>query len=322
MLVLGLQGSPRKKGNTNYLMSLFMEEAARLGVQTEAIDVPRRNIEPCKELVVCEKKGYCPIDDDMQHEIYGLLRQAELVVISSPVFFYNVTAQLKALIDRSQTLWARKYKLKLADPARNQRLGFMLSAGATGGKNLFEGLKLTSQYFFDAIDARFAGSLTYRQIEGPKDMQKHATVQEDIRNTVQDLLGSLVKRKKVLFACRENACRSQMASALAQSLGGDRLDVACGGSEPAAEINPIMVQAVQEKGLDMAFRKPKSIEQAIEANPPELIVTMGCGEQCPHVPGARVIDWELPDPAGESIEFMRNVRDEIEIRVKKLIEEL
>ena len=322
MLVLGLQGSPRKKGNTNYLMSLFMDAAASLGAQTETVDVPRKNIKPCLELVVCEKKGYCPIDDDMQHEIYTLLRRAEVVVISSPVFFYNVTAQLKALIDRSQTLWARKYKLKLADPARNQRLGFMLSAGATGGKNLFEGLKLTSQYFFDAIDAKFAGSLTYRQIEGPQDMQNHPSVRDDVRTAVQDLLGPLVKRKKVIFACRENACRSQMAGALAQTLGGDRLDVDCGGSQPAEEINPLMVQVLAEKGVDMAFRKPQRIEQAIEANSPELIVTMGCGEQCPLVPGARVIDWDIPDPAGQPIEFMRNVRNEIETRIKKLIKEL
>ena len=109
-----------------------------------------------------KKKGFCPIDDDVRDEIYPLLRQAEVVVIATPIFFYNMTAQLKAVIDRCQTFWARKYKLKLKDPGANMRRGFLLAVGATRGKNLFEGLNLTTQYFFDAIGAQFEGSLTYR----------------------------------------------------------------------------------------------------------------------------------------------------------------
>ena len=89
MLVLGLQGSPRKKGNTSYLLSTFMEEAAALGANTRLVDVTRKNILPCKELVVCEKKGFCPIDDEMKHDIYPLLRAADVIVAASPVFFYG-----------------------------------------------------------------------------------------------------------------------------------------------------------------------------------------------------------------------------------------
>lgn len=322
MLVLGLHGSPRKKGNTYFLLSAFLDEAARMGARTQLIDVTRKNIVPCKELVVCEKKGFCPIDDDMKHEIYALLREADVIVISSPVFFYNVTAQLKALIDRCQTLWARKYCLKLVDPSRKYRRGFMLAAGATRGKNLFEGLKLTAQYFFDAVGARFEDSLTYRQIEGPKDMQNHPTAIEDVKNAVHKLLEPLIHRKKVLFACRENACRSQMASAFAQFYAGHKMDVLNGGSEPAEKVNPTMVEAMQEKGIDMAFRIPKSIESAIDQSAPEIIITMGCGQACPFVPGARKIDWDLPDPAGQSIEFMRGLRDDIEKRVQELINQI
>ncbi len=179
-----------------------------------------------------------------------------------------------------------------------------------------------SEYFFDAIWAKFEDSLTYRGIEGPKDLARHPTVIEDVEKAVERLLTPFVGRKKVLFACRENACRSQMASAFAQFLAGDKLDVSNGGSEPAEKINPDMVTVMHEKGIDMGFRQPRSMADAISKETPELIITMGCGEQCPLVPGAKIIDWDLPDPAGESIAIMREVRDEIEQRVSGLIKEI
>ena len=322
MLVLGFQGSPRKKGNTSFLLSSFMQAVEKLGAQTRIIEVTRKNIIPCKEYVVCERKGYCPIDDDVKTEIYPLIRQAEVVVLASPIFFFNMTAQLKAVVDRCQLFWARKYKLKLADPAKKTKRGFLLAVGASKGKSLFEGLQLTAKYFFDAIDAGFEGSLTYREIEGPKDMAKHPTVLADIEKAAVDLIEPLLNRKKILFACRENACRSQMAGAFAQWLAGDKFEVITGGSEPADQVNPKMIKAMHEKGIDMAYRVPQSIESAISETTPDFIVTMGCGEECPHVPGARMLDWDLPDPAGKPPDFMRQVRDEIESNVKNLIKKL
>ena len=322
MLVVGLQGSPRKKGNTNFLLSTFMTAAEKLGARTIVIDVTQKEIIPCKEYTVCEKKGYCPIEDDVKDEIYPLLREAELVVLATPIFFYNMTAQLKAVVDRCQTFWARKYKLKLKDPGASMRRGFLLAVGATKGKNLFEGLNLTTQYFFDAIWAKFEDSLTYRGMEGPKDMAAHPTVIQEVEEAAERLLKPFQGRKKVLFACRENACRSQMASAFAQFLAGDKLDVSNGGSEPAEKVNPDMVKVMHERGIDMGFRNPQSMEEAIANDTPELIITMGCGEQCPLVPGARIIDWDLPDPAGKPIEFMRDVRNEIEKKVLDLITEI
>jgi multimeric flavodoxin WrbA/protein-tyrosine-phosphatase len=322
MMVLGFQGSPRKKGNTSFLLTSFMQAAEKLGAQTRIIEVTRKNIIPCKEYVVCERKGYCPIDDDVKTEIYPLIRQAEVVVLASPIFFFNMTAQLKAVVDRCQLFWARKYKLKLADPAKKTKRGFLLSVGASKGKSLFEGLQLTAKYFFDAIDAGFEGSLTYREIEGPKDMAKHPQVLADIESAAADLIGPLLDRKKILFACRENACRSQMAGAFAQYLAGDKFEVINGGSEPADQVNPDMVKAMHEKGIDMAYRVPQSIESAISETTPDFIVTMGCGEECPYVPGARILDWDLPDPAGKPPELMRQVRDEIENNVKNLVKEL
>jgi multimeric flavodoxin WrbA/protein-tyrosine-phosphatase len=322
MLVLGFQGSPRKKGNTSFLLKNFMQAVEKLGAQTCTIEVSQKNIIPCKEYVVCERKGYCPINDDVKTEIYPLIRQAEVVVLATPIFFFNMTAQLKAIVDRCQLFWARKYKLKLSDPAKKTKRGFLLSVGASKGKSLFEGLQLTARYFFDAIDASFEGSLTYREIEGPKDMAKHPEVLADIEKAAACLIGPLLDRKKILFACRENACRSQMAGAFAQYLAGDKFEVITGGSQPADQVNPDMIKAMHEKGIDMAYRVPQSIESAISDTAPNFIVTMGCGEECPFVPGAQMLDWDLPDPAGKPPDFMRQVRDKIENNVRNLIKEL
>jgi arsenite transporter/arsenate reductase (thioredoxin) len=322
MLALGLQGSPRKNGNTSYLLSAFMNELEKSGAQIKVIEADKKNIIPCKEYSVCEKKGFCPINDDMNPEIYPLLRQADVIVVATPIFFYGAPAQLKALIDRSQALWARRYKLKLNDPGQKYRRGFLLALGATRGKNLFEGLTLTIKYFLDAVGASLEGSLTYRQIENPGDMQKHPSVLKEVKEKASHLIKPFLGRKKILFACRENACRSQIAGAFAQHLAGDKFEVISGGSSPAGKINPLMVEAMSEKGLDMAFRKPKSIKEAVAEVKPDIIITMGCGEECAFMPGVKIEDWDLPDPAGKPIDFMRNIRDEIENRVVGLIKNL
>jgi arsenate reductase len=320
MMILGFQGSPRKKGNTNYLLSLFMNEAENLGAQTRIIEVAQKNIVSCIGCGYCEKKGYCITkDDDMTNEIYPLLREADVVVLAAPIYFYNVPAQLKALIDRTQTLWSRKYKLNLTDPARHYRRGFLLAQGATKGKNLFEGVDLTAKYFFDAVGARFNGSLTYRHIEYTGDMEKHPTVHKDVTASVKELLAPLLGRKKILFACRENACRSQMAAAFAQHIAGDNIEAASAGSEPAEKINLDMIKAMAEKGIDMGFRKTRFLDQAASDMQPDMIIAMGCGEACPFIPGMQRLDWDLPDPAGKPMDVMRNVRDEIETRVKALV---
>ena len=321
MLILGLQGSPRKKGNTQFLLSTFLQAAEAKGAVTRTIQVAERNILPCKEYVVCERKGTCPIDDDMASEIYGLLRQAEVVVLATPIFFYNMTAQLKALVDRCQTFWARKYRLKLADPLKATRRGFLLSVAATRGKTLFDGLQLTAKYFFDAIDARFEGSLVYRGIEGPKDMANHPAVGQEVAAAVEALMAHYTPRRKVLFLCRRNACRSQMAGAFAQHLAGDRLDVATAGSDPADAIDPDMAKVMAEAGIDMGFRRPQGIDAALTHGTPAAIVTMGCGDSCPALPGADRREWAVEDPAGRPIDVMRRVRDEIESRVREWIGE-
>jgi protein-tyrosine-phosphatase len=194
----------------------------------------------------------------------------------------------------------------------------LLAVGATKGKNLFEGMALTAKYFFDAIGADHHGSLMYRQIENAGDMKNHPSMADDINKEVERL-SPMLRRKKILFACRENACRSQMASAFAQYLAGGKIDALTAGSTPAAAVNPLMTEVMGESGLDVAFRIPQSIDAVIAHTKPDMIITMGCGDQCPFIPGVVYEDWDLEDPAGKSVEFMRTIRDEIEQRVKKLI---
>ena len=110
-----------------------------------------------------------------------------------------------------------------------------------------------------------------------------------------------------------------MAGAFTQYYAGDRIEVESAGSAPAKEINPTIKEVMGEKGLDMAFCIPKSIDDATPGGEPDLVVTMGCGDSCPMFPEAKNVAWDLPDPAGKPIEFMRDVRDEIEKRVKELI---
>lgn len=322
MLALGLQGSPRKKGNSDLLLATFMEALETSGARTQTIQVPRQHIEPCKELTVCEKKGICPIKDDMERKIYALLRQADIIVAASPVFFYNVTAQLKALIDRCQALWARKYLLKLNDPGHKIRKGYLLAVGASRGKQLFDGFHLTAKYFYDAVAAQYAGSLTFRGVEGRGHILDHPDMETEVKHTAAELMADFAGRRKVLFACRENACRSQMAAAFARLHGGDKLDVQSAGSQPAGAVNPLMVEVMQEKGIDMAFGFTQSLEAAIAFEPPQEIITMGCAEQCPVVPGAKVQDWDLPDPAGQPKALMREIRDRIEKQVLAYIDNL
>lgn len=320
MYVLGLQGSPRLKGNTNFLLDQFLNEISQRGAVTEKVHAARINAEPCIGCGYCEQKGMCVFaDDDMSTQLYGLLRRSDAVVLASPVYFYTFPARIKAIIDRSQTLWSRKYRFRVEDPLRPWRRGYMLSLGATKGKNLFDGMSLTARYFFDALGAEFADTLTYRRIEQYGDLEKHPGVSDDVKAAAKDL-DPFFSRRKILFACRENSCRSQMASGFASYLAGDRIEALNAGSTPARYINSLMQEVMAEKGIDMAYRTPRSIEDALSEARPDMIVTMGCGEQCPYIPGVSYIDWDLPDPAGQDIEFMRKVRDEIESRVRELIE--
>lgn len=124
----------------------------------------------------------------------------------------------------------------------------------------------------------------------------------------------------VLFVCVHNAGRSQMAAGFARALSDD-IRVLSGGSAPAEQINPIAIEAMRERGIDIAQELPRHI-QTDDVRDADVVITMGCGDECPVFPGRRYEDWELDDPAGQSLEAVRAIRDEIEGRVHALLDPL
>jgi arsenate reductase (thioredoxin) len=133
--------------------------------------------------------------------------------------------------------------------------------------------------------------------------------------------GPAASAPEVLFVCVHNAGRSQMAAALLDRLAGGRVRVRSAGSEPADRLNPGVVEAMEEVGIDVSAEFPKPLtDGAVRAA--DAVVTMGCGDACPVYPGKRYEDWELEDPAGKDLETIRGIRDEIEARVGRLLSEL
>jgi protein-tyrosine-phosphatase len=125
----------------------------------------------------------------------------------------------------------------------------------------------------------------------------------------------------VLFVCVHNAGRSQMAAGYLQHLAGDRIEVLSAGSQPADQVNPAAVAAMAEEGIDIAAAQPKILTtEAVQES--DVVITMGCGDECPFFPGKRYEDWVLEDPAGQGLEAVRPIRDEIRGRVEELIASL
>ena len=131
----------------------------------------------------------------------------------------------------------------------------------------------------------------------------------------------MTDKPTVLFVCIHNAGRSQMAAGYLRHLGEGRIDVLSAGSAPADTINPAVREAMLEEGIDLSAEKPKILtSEAVKAS--DVVVTMGCGDTCPFYPGKRYEDWVLPDPAGQGVDAVRPIRDEIRARVTALIAEL
>ena len=129
------------------------------------------------------------------------------------------------------------------------------------------------------------------------------------------------ERPTVLFVCVHNAGRSQMAAGYLQHLAGDHIQVLSAGSQPADRINPVAVRAMAEDGIDIAAEQPKTLTpDAVRES--DVVITMGCGDECPFFPGKRYEDWRLDDPAGQGLEAVRPIRDEIKSRVEALIASL
>ena len=131
----------------------------------------------------------------------------------------------------------------------------------------------------------------------------------------------MTDKPSVLFVCVHNAGRSQMAAAWLTHLAGDRVEVRSAGSAPAETVNPAVVEAMREVGIDIAAETPKILTvDAVKAS--DVCITMGCGDACPVFPGKRYLDWTLKDPAGQGVDAVRAIRDEIKTRIEGLISEI
>jgi len=132
---------------------------------------------------------------------------------------------------------------------------------------------------------------------------------------------SAAAKPSVLFVCVHNAGRSQMAAGFLREIAGERIEVRSAGSMPADAINPVAVEAMSELGIDITAEQPKVLTtEAVQAS--DVVITMGCGDACPFFPGKRYEDWTLDDPAGQGIDAVRPIRDEIRARIETLVSEL
>ena len=178
--VLGLAGSPRRHGNTESLLDQVLAGAASQGAETDKIVIRRLEIAPCIACDKCFETGRCVVQDDYQL-VYPKLIVAERIVLASPIFFLGVSAQAKALIDRCQCLWARKYVLKEPLPPTGtglQRQGFLVST-AGGAKTSFDCARKTMRAFLDTLDAQYAGELLFADVDEKGAILSHPTALEE-----------------------------------------------------------------------------------------------------------------------------------------------
>ena len=165
MNILLFNGSPRQGGNTHLLLARVAEGIRHAGQAAESIDLASLHIHPCIGCGHCEAEGQCIFNDDMT-PLYDKIDTAHRIVIGSPIYFYGVTAQTKAFIDRCQALWCRKYLLGEIKPERDYRRGYLVSVAATAGGRIFDGARLTVRYAFDAMEFTYSGDLLVAEVEG------------------------------------------------------------------------------------------------------------------------------------------------------------
>lgn len=177
MKVLGIMGSPRIKGNTDLLLDEALRGAQSQGAEVEKLVADKLNIAPCREYYRCLKDGNCAIRDDMD-DIYPKLLDADHIIVASPIFFYGLTSQVKALIDRSQAIWARKYVLKQNLPDSGRK-GAFIAVGATRGEKLFDGSILTVKYFFKTIGVKYVDELLIPGVDKKGEVKEHPTALSD-----------------------------------------------------------------------------------------------------------------------------------------------
>jgi multimeric flavodoxin WrbA len=193
--ILAICGSPRRKGNTALLLKRAVEGAREAGADVEEIVLRDLKMSPCLEIYGCKETGRCAIKDDFQG-VYDKLLACDGLMLASPVFFYTVSAHTKILMDRCQSLWVKRYWLEKTPFGKKEfnRKGLFISAGATKGKRLFDGVLLTVRYFFDALDMELWNSMLYRELDFEADVLKHPEYLEEAYATGKQLSQALGER--------------------------------------------------------------------------------------------------------------------------------
>jgi multimeric flavodoxin WrbA len=193
--ILAIYGSPRRKGNTALLLQEAVKGARDAHATVEEIVLRDLKISPCLEIYGCRETGRCVIKDDFQ-PLYDKLTDCRGLMLASPIFFYTVTAVTKAMMDRCQSLWVKRYWIEKTPFGRKEftKKGLFISVGATKGKRLFEGVQLTVRYFFDALDMELWKSLLYRGLDFEGDISKRPDYLQEAYNAGMDLAGALSPR--------------------------------------------------------------------------------------------------------------------------------
>jgi multimeric flavodoxin WrbA len=188
MNITAIYGSPRKDGNTDLLLNAFLKEFENPDHIISRFYLRKMSISPCIECEKCYTTGTCVLDDDMK-ALYPKFKNSDIVVLSSPVFFYGLNALAKAMVDRSQCCWSQKYLLNQKHSETKPK-GVFLTVGGSKGKRNFEGIILTVRYFFDALDIDFTNQLLVKEIDQKGAIKNHPTALDDACNLAKELLRS------------------------------------------------------------------------------------------------------------------------------------
>ena len=167
--IVGIYGSPRRGGNTDTLLDKTLEGARSVGAEVTPIYARKLKMSGCLECGGCDKTGKCVVKDDMQ-SVYPLLESAQVIILATPVFFYGMSAQVKALVDRCQAMWAGRQLKKTPEQRKSYDSGegHIIAVGATKGSNLFDGVELIAKYLYDALDMSYEGGIFLRRIDAKK----------------------------------------------------------------------------------------------------------------------------------------------------------
>jgi len=187
MKVLGIMGSPRRRSNTEILLDKALEGTGEAGAEFEKVLVSKLKISPCLEIYACLKDGDCAIKDDMQL-LYKKLLEVDHIIFASPMFFYGITSQAKAIIDRCQALWVKRHVLGMCKEDNRVRRGVFISVGATRGEKLFDGSVLTVKYFFDAIGVKYYSDLLVKGVDKEGQIEEYPLALQDAFRLGQELV--------------------------------------------------------------------------------------------------------------------------------------